>query len=148
MTDRSLAQMEDWIARGMPLAEMLPHGLTDHLRAAAQQAPVLFETPLGRAVADHSALIQWSVWLDLPADIALARKIAATVGEAEWRSDGELSDWLQGYLTAYPRIVAPCLTMQAAQVRPLADAILDARLSPDQLADQISARLQAWQSGR
>ena len=77
------------LARGMPLVEMLPPGLTAHLRAAAADAPVLFETPLGRAVADHSALIGWSVWLDLPADIALARKIAATVGQA----DVTVTDW-------------------------------------------------------
>lgn len=145
MTDRSLAEMEDWIARGMPLAEMLPPGLTTHLRAAAADAPVLFETPLGRAVADHSALIQWSVWLDLPADIALARKIAATVGGDDWASQAELSAWLQGYLAAYPRIVAPSLAMQAARVQPLADEVLDACLAPERLADQLSVRLQGWQ---
>lgn len=146
MTDRSIAEMEDWIARGMPLIEMLPSGLTAHLRAAAAEAPVLFETPLGRAVPDHSALIRWSVWLDLPADIALARKVAATVAGDDWGSQEELSGWLQGYLAAYPRIVAPSLAMQAARVRPLADEVLDARLAPARLADQLSARLQGWQA--
>lgn len=144
MTDRSLGEMEDWIARGMPLAEMLPSGLTGHLRAAAADAPVLFETPLGRAVADHAALIDWSVWLDLPGDIALARKIAATVAEADWASQEELSSWLQGYLAAYPRIIAPSLAMQAQRVRPAADEIMDATLSTEQLADLLSIRLQRW----
>jgi uridine kinase len=148
MTDRSLAQMEDWIARGMPLAEMLPPSLIKHLRAAAEDAPVLFETPLGRAIPDLTALIRWSVWLDLPADIALSRKIAATVQEADWASQDELSQWLHGYLAAYPRIVAPCLTMQAQRVRPLADQVLDARLSPTELADALSVHLRGWSSGR
>lgn len=145
MTDRSLAEMKDWIARGMPLVEMLPPGLTAHLRAAAADAPVLFETPLGRAVADHSALIDWSVWLDLPADIALARKIAATVSQADWTSQDELSAWLQGYLAAYPQIVAPSLAMQAARVRPLADEMLDANMGTERLVDQLSSRLLGWQ---
>jgi uridine kinase len=141
MTDRSPDDIADWIARGMPLAEMLPPGLVAHLRAAAQDAPVLFETPLGRAAEDHSALIRWSVWLELPADIALSRKIAATVEGAEWDSQEELSGWLQGYLAAYPRIIAPSLAMQSARVRPLADEVLDACLTPGQLADLLSVRL-------
>ena len=147
MTDRSPDDIADWIARGMPLAEMVPPGLVAHLRDAAQAAPVLFETPLGRAVEDHSALIRWSVWLDLPADIALARKIAATVEEADWDSQEELSGWLQGYLAAYPRIIAPSLAMQAARVQPLADEALDARLAPEKLADQLLSRLLQMENG-
>ena len=141
MTDRSPAEISDWIARGMPLAETLPPNLIAHLQDAAQDAPVLFETPMGRAVPEHSSLITWSVWLDLPPDIALARKIAATLGCGEWGSLDELSDWLQGYLANYPLIISPSLVMQTARVRHLADEILDANLAPDRLEEQLSARM-------
>jgi hypothetical protein len=107
MTDRPVEEIEEWLARGMPLAEMVPVGLVDHLEAARQDRPVLFETPLGRAFPNHSRLISHSIWLDCPADIALARKISETVSRGDWDSLGDLTSWLSGYLAAYPRITAP-----------------------------------------
>ncbi len=137
MTDRPVAEIEDWLSRGMPLVELVPPGLAAHLRAACQDRPVLFETPLGRAVPDHSRLITRSIWLDCPADIALARKIGETVTASDWASVTELSDWLQGYLAAYPRIIAPSLVQQATQVRPLADDLIDATCGAAEVAAKV-----------
>ena len=137
MTDRSVAEIEDWILRGMPLAEMVPAALVDHLKAACQNRLVLFETPLGRAVPDHSRLISRSIWLDCPADIALARKIDETVSGGDWDSVTDLTGWLSGYLAAYPRIIAPSMAQQAVRVRPLADDLIDASRDASSVAAQI-----------
>jgi hypothetical protein len=139
MTDRPVEEIEAWLARGMPLAEMVTVGLFDHLEAARQDRPVLFETPLGRAFPDHSQLISRSIWLDCPADIALARKISETVSRGNWDSLADLTGWLNGYLAAYPRITAPSLLHQAAQVRPLADDLIDATGDASEVAAQVGA---------
>jgi uridine kinase len=139
MTDRPVEEIEEWLARGMPLAEMVPVGLVDHLEAARQDRPVLFETPLGRAFPNHSRLISHSIWLDCPADIALARKISETVSRGDWDSLGDLTSWLSGYLAAYPRITAPSLLQQAARVRPLADDLIDATGDASEVAAQVGA---------
>lgn len=147
MTDRPIAEIEDWLSRGMPLAEMVPPKLVAHLRAACQDRPVLFETPLGRAVPDHSRLITRSIWLDCPADIALARKIGETVTASDWESLTDLTDWLHGYLAAYPRIIAPSLAQQATQVRPLADDLIDATCCASEIAAQVRCIVEQVQRG-
>lgn len=145
MTDRPVAEIEDWLSRGMPLAEMVPPGLAGHLNAACQDRPVLFETPLGRAVPDHCRLITRSIWLDCPADIALARKIGETVSGGNWESVTDLIDWLSGYLAAYPRIIAPSLAQQATQVRPLADDLIDATCGASDVAAQVRSIIEQVQ---
>lgn len=139
MTDRSVEQVSDWITRGMPLLEMVPAQLTEHLETARLTAPVLFETPLGRAVPEHSSLINTSVWLDCPLDIALARKISETLSYDKGASHSDLADWLEGYLAAYPRIVAPCLSMQSERVRSRADEYVDTTQSQDDALSELAA---------
>lgn len=147
MTDRSVAEIEDWLLRGMPLAEMVPPGLVNHLQAACQDRPVLFETPLGRAVPDHCRLITRSIWLDCPADIALARKIGETVSGGKWESLTDLTGWLTGYLAAYPRIIAPSLVRQAEQVRHIADDLIDATCDAAKVAAQVRKIVAQVQQG-
>lgn len=143
MTDRPVAEIEDWLARGMPLAEMVPPHLVDHLESACRDRPVVFETPLGRAFPAHSRLISQSIWLDCPADIALARKIGETVAGGDWANLAELTGWLNGYLLAYPRIIAPSVERQAAQVRPLADHLIDATSDAASVAAQVQCLVES-----
>jgi uridine kinase len=145
MTDRPVAEIEDWLARGMPLDEVVPPALVTHLIAASRERTVLFETPLGRAVPEHSRLISRSIWLDCPADIALARKIGATLADGEWASLTDLTGWLTGYLAAYPRIIAPSLAEQTLRVRPLADDLVDATCTPLAVADRVRTLIEQTQ---
>ena len=108
--------VEAWLARGADPAEIAVPGLAGAIRAAAARGPVLLETPFGRAHPQTGALIDRMIWIETPADLALARKVSALAAQP-----GMPAAWLRGWLEAYPRIVRPALAIQARRVRPLAD---------------------------
>lgn len=129
MTRRSPAAIEDWLARGAPYDEIETPGLADALRTAVGSGAVVFETPLGRAHPETGPLIDISIWLDCPDDIALARKIAqfaASIDGSDARALAQFREWLLGYLRAYDTVVRPACAIQRERVGPLADLRLDA----------------------
>ncbi|SFI39264.1 AAA family ATPase [Albimonas pacifica] len=126
--------VEAWLARGADPAEIAVPGLAEAIRAAAARGPVLLETPFGRAHPGTGALIDRMAWIEIPADLALARKLSALAVHP-----GMPAAWLQGWLAAYARIVRPALKRQAEQVRPLADLTIDGESSPGVQADLVQA---------
>ena len=77
----------DWLARGADYDELPLGSLAADLARLKQGAPpvgsertrplILFDTLVGRAHAATAPLIDRLVWIDIPLDIALARKIGA-----------------------------------------------------------------------
>ena len=74
MTRQPPGVVEAWLARGAPYEEIETPGLADALRNAACTGAVVFETPLGRAHPESGPLIDISIWLTCPDDVALASK--------------------------------------------------------------------------
>lgn len=129
-------QVEDWLARGAPPDEMYDPRLDTDLALLAGQGPVVFDTPLGRHPAAHERLITCAIWIDIPRDVGLARKLALQVGIGGWRSADDLAGWIGGYLAAYERVILPCLKVQSAVVMPLSDHVIDGMTSPEQVEAQ------------
>ncbi|CTQ56371.1 hypothetical protein LP7551_04931 [Roseibium album] len=145
MTRQPPEVVDAWMARGAPYSEIETPGLTEALDAAATRGVVVFETQLGRAYPHTSHLIDFSVWLTCPEDVALARKVRQFVSEARGLPSNRLVQfhgWLAGYLEAYEKIVRPACAQQRDRVRPLADLSLDAETPISGLVETVLAEIE------
>ena len=138
----SVEALRAWTARGAPFAEIAFPGLPEALEAARAQGPVVFENPLGRAHPALAPLIDRSVWLDCPPDVALVRKIATFLNaeRAAGSPPAAALHRLEGYLGAYAAGVHNILKIQEDRVRPLADMVVATTAGPEAAADEILAR--------
>lgn len=128
----------DWIARGAPYSEIETPGLSEALLAAAARGRVVFDTPLGRAHPQTGKLIDKAVWINCPADLALARKIGQLAGNVPAARASDFLDWLKGYLAQYEQIVSPACVVQLTKVRQLCETSVDARHLVDEILDDLS----------
>lgn len=88
---------------------------------------IVFEMPLGREHSKTSVYIDLLIWIDLPPDVALARKIkefteSFLVKNSDYR-DSIL--WLDNYLANYLYITREVLKIQKEKVSPKADIVID-----------------------
>lgn len=92
---------------------------------------VLFETQFGRAHAKTGRHVGLQVWIDVPRDIALARKLKAFLGgflrENQPDKLPARARWLEAYLDNYLGTVSALLEMQHRRVAGTADIVIDGR---------------------
>ncbi len=101
---------------------------------------LLFEMPFGRAHAATAPAIDFLVWIDLPPDMALARKIHAFVHELDDAPADEqraFTGWLDGYLSSYLSFVSDALAVQRRRIAADADLVLDGRDEPRRMARAV-----------
>jgi len=142
MTREPMDQVRRWAERGADFDELDVPLLGEHLRRLKSGEPVvepsrqtrilpgrciLFETQFGRAHIATAALIDLLIWIDVPLEVALARKLKAFAAQAllEEHAARERLAWLDGYLANYLALVRRLLLIQAQRVRPQADLVLD-----------------------
>jgi uridine kinase len=103
---------------------------------------VVFEMPFGRAHAATAPFIDLVLWIDIPLDIALARKLREHAGMFLHRFQAEehrqCLAWLHGYLDNYLLFVHDVLAVQLDKVRPGADLLLDGREDPAAMTRQAA----------
>lgn len=121
MTQRNVADVDDWLARGAPYEEITAPGLRPALEQALQGSNVIFDTPLGRAGPLWNIKLDYAVWIDCPPDVALARKIRQIAGRVTIGQEAGFRDWLIGFLQAHEKIVRPAVEIQRHRVRELCD---------------------------
>ncbi len=87
---------------------------------------IVFEMPLGREHRPTAPYIDLLVWIDVPLDMALARKTReyTELLLAEGKGKDGL-EWLRGYLYNYLTMIRPLMEIQVERVRPGADIIID-----------------------
>ena len=162
MTELPIDAMADWLARGADHDELPVPLLGEHLaqllggravtvpstgRRIEPRRHIVLETHFGRAHRATGGFIDWLVWLDTPADLALARNLRGFLGPLRQPQPAHaLSariDWIDGYLGHYIDVVARLLRLQRERVRPAADLCIDADALPGALALQVS-RAAGW----
>lgn len=144
MTARPVSQTLDWIARGQDYSEIEAPGLVEAIEETCNSGAVVFDTPLGRAHPLTGKLIDLSVWIDCPADLALSRKLAQI---REQQSPADFSQWLQGYLAMYQPLILPSRIAQEARVKPLADIKLAAELTLNQSVELLLSKFASLTRG-
>ncbi len=149
-------QVAAWLADGAPLDAVPVPGLAEDLARLRRGEPVpdrerggtlrlarrearpaiVLDTLLGRAHPGTGRQIDHLVWLDLPLDRALARKLRSFTEEA--RRDPSAAPGflaaLDAYLGRYDILLHPTYALQRDRVRPAADQILGAGTLAEHLA--------------
>lgn len=135
MTRAPLDEVRRWAERGANFDELDVPLLGEHLarlkagvavRGIAPRKYIVFETQFGRGHSATAGLIDLLVWIDVPLEVALARKLKAFAADAQRDADPrERLAWLDAYLGNYLALVRRLLVMQQERVRPQADLILD-----------------------
>jgi uridine kinase len=148
MTRRSVAEVEAWLDRGGPLAEILLPRFLETMLALKQGGAryVLVDFLLARAHPATAPHIDFVIWIDLPLDVALARMVRAQVALARQGPPAghtRLADWLDGYLESYERFLHRSYEHQRKLVRPLADLVVDGTLASERLAELAAAAILA-----
>lgn len=137
LTHRSPDAISEWLSAGAVLDERLAPGYTAAVQAAGPG--VVVDGPFGRAWPGLEGRGDLQVWIECPFDIALSRKVNALVQMG--RNDPGFSDWIGGWLEAYPSLMHPACHMLRNRIKPISDCALDGLLSPAQLAEQLVAQL-------
>src|SRR5262245_47305814 len=145
-TEQPAADIEAWIARGADYNELHMLGLAEDLeRLRLGQTVVdplrrietparkylVFETNFGREHAASGRYIDFLCWLDLPLEIALARKARQfTQMFLKKHRPEEHRDciaWLDEWLGNYLRFIRNLLLVQRQRVAARANLVLDAQ---------------------
>ncbi|TXN82129.1 uridine kinase [Methylobacterium sp. WL8] len=121
------------LRHGEPVADRVGGGVLQARASAGGRRTIVFDTLLGRANAATGALVDHLVWLDLPPDLALVRKLRALLSAMP--DAGALAD----YLAHYETLLRPTYAVQRDRVRPDADQILDATAPVESLAGAVAA---------
>ncbi len=147
------AQINDWFARTGNPNELPLSDLISELTRRTQIRPddrgrplVLFETAFGRAHAATGAFIDFSIWIDTPLDIALARACLVFVDTVKRdQAPNAATDfiaWLTRYMGDYPILRAMYLTWRE-RLAATADLILDGTQPAEASADAVQKALAA-----
>lgn len=107
---------------------------------------VLFEMPLGREHAETARYIDFLIWIEVPLDVAFARKLRQLTAEAlaASRSTENLREfllWLGGYTESYLGGVRDVLRLQRERVAPSADLVVDGLGDPNEAADRAARQI-------
>jgi uridine kinase len=123
----------------------LPEG-----RGRVEPAPyIVVEEPFGRLRAETARYIDFVACIDVPQDIALARRIRRDMGAyLKERSKEELEGILASYLGWYLETGSRFYAHVNARVKESADLIVDGRLPADEMADKVITAVMVRQAPR
>ncbi|HEY0836031.1 MAG TPA: hypothetical protein VGE72_19155 [Azospirillum sp.] len=100
---------------------------------------VILEEPFGRSRAEVAALIDFAVHIDVPADVALARRTLRLIGERPALGDAAVLDEVAGQLRAFLAVGRDAYLAADRAARAAADLVLDGMRPVDALADELLA---------
>lgn len=159
ITDESTDYLKQWLNRGADFNEFKIPGLSDDLGRLMKGESIIdpltkeeiysgryiiFETPLGRDHEDTARYIDWLIWIDIPFDLALARKVKefTSLFLAEKGNLFDRVSWLDHYLENYMKIVRDVLEIQREKVIQNADIILDGKKDLDLLVSEAKGSIE------
>lgn len=154
-TAQSMDQLAAWLDAGADFELLQAPGFVDDLirlragqsvvergsgRRIEPQPFIVVDTPLGRADHDAAACIDHLVWIALPLDVALARKLkefAVLNTSSSMAEKTAFIAWLDRYLTFYIATISKVLALQEQRVRAAADQIVDGLLATPLLVQEV-----------
>ena len=121
LTTMHPSAVAEWLDRGAPLSDSLAPGFCQAALSAGPNA--ILDTPFGPLWPGHEKVISFSVWIDCPFDIALARKLQALAWAG--RSDPDFATWMQGWLQNYPHTTRPAYEQISRKTQRLVNCSVD-----------------------
>lgn len=145
MTNWSADEVRHWQESGGEIGHLPLEGLPDRLRAlrtggAGQPGLVVLESQFGRHHPALAELVDFQIWLDVPADVALARKIAQFAGQAAGDASARLA-WIAEMSGAYADWTAALVHRQRATVPAASDAIVEGDAPAPAVVDSCLAAI-------
>ena len=132
--------VHDWISRGAPPDEFPADGYARAIMEARQSGVghVIVDGHLGRTHGPTAAMIDFMIYIDVPLDIALARRILRKARAAEDPRNPPVAVLrsIEGDLATYLEWVRGAYALQHGRLAPIADLALDGRSPPDELLRQ------------
>lgn len=144
ITQEPIENLMQWMDKGADFNDLPIPGLPEDLerlkrgksvtdpltgRSIYPEQYIIFEMPLGREHRDTAEYIDLLLWVDIPFDIALARKIREFVrdflSEQEPEKHKDCLNWIDQYLYNYLKIVREVLSIQKQKVSANADIIVN-----------------------
>lgn len=143
-----VAEIKAWLDAGADLDAIKTPGLADDLRHLRARQPIrlpstgrrvesadfiILEEPFGRSRAELSPLIDLAVFIDVPADVAMARRLLREIDT--WREEpAQLIGALELQLRAYLAAGRDAYFAASRAARQSADLVLDGMQGMDALA--------------
>jgi uridine kinase len=110
-----------------------------------QPAPVIIvEEPFGRSRAEMAPLIDLAVHLEVPPEVALARRVLREIQAHAGSGSGGHAEWLAGtagQLQAFLAVGRDAYRAAERSAREVADLVLDGLRPTDELAEQVIAQI-------
>lgn len=132
-----------WKDAGADIAQLPLEGLPERLAelrdpACGHRGLVVFESQFGRHHPALAPLVDFQIWLAVPADVAFARRIAQLARERVDDPAARLA-WIARMSAAYANWTAPLVQRQREAVSAAADVIIDADGSVTDVVDRCLA---------
>lgn len=132
------------------LRRLADGGGTDGTGDRAPAGPVdvvILEEPFGRSRDEVGPLIDMAVHIDVPPDLALARRILRLLGERRDRGDAAVLDDAEGQLRAFLAVGRAAYQAADRAARAAADLMLDGTLPVEALAEALLSAIAARRTG-
>lgn len=154
-THQSLSDVAAWWRRGGDVAEIDLSAVIRHLQGLLhltdESRPqfVLLETQFGRLHPQLGPWIHRQCWIEVPPDVALARKFAQLAADLNQEPipPHEALLWLHDFCRSYLSTTRPMFEQQRLRLRSVADTCLDGLAPPVQVLDQLLAAMVAPAAG-
>jgi len=162
ITDSPAKDLVQWLQNGANIDEFIvPQLAADlarlkrgetivHPATGATVTPrkyIVLEMPLGKEHGETAPFIDLLLWIDLPADMAVTRKIREYT--RNFLENPAINDyrnclvWLNNYLDNYQLFIGDVLAVQRERIGPKADLRLDGRESLERMVQQAAAFIRA-----
>ena len=130
MTCWTADDVRRWQEAGGDVAKLPLEGLPDRLKqlrdtAGGHRGIVLLESQFGRQHPALAPLVDFQIWLDVPADVAFARRIAEVAADAGADPQARLA-WIAELSSTYASWTAGLVRRQRVAVAAVADVIVAA----------------------
>lgn len=106
---------------------------------------ILFEMPLGREHKDTAGYIDLLLWIEIPPDIALARKLREVTSvflrTNKKENSAEFIAWINKYLDNYLQIVREVLQIHKQKVTPKADITVDGQADLETMVHEATREI-------
>jgi len=152
----NISDFDEWIKQGADLNKVNTRRLAEDLeslkngksiispknqKVVEPEKYILFDSLVGRAQSESGALIDFLVYIDVPLELALSRRILRMLDETQ--DDNQKVNILHEYIKAYSGLAGPRQIYKAIenQVKPLSDLILDGETTIKTSAENLMADL-------